>query len=110
MGEFGTMMALGNRSSDIFRMIMIENALLGVLGSTIGLAVGVVLALIISAIGIPMPPPPNANMGYIAHIQVVPSTLLISFSIGILATVLAAVFPARHVSRVQVVEALRQNL
>jgi putative ABC transport system permease protein len=110
MGEFGTMMALGNRSSDVFRMIMIENALLGVLGSTIGLAIGGALALIISAIGIPMPPPPNANMGYTAHIQVVPSTLLISFSIGILATVLAAVFPARHVSRVQVVEALRQNL
>ena len=110
MGEFGTMMALGNRSSDVFRMIMIENVLLGVLGSTIGIAVGVALALIISAIGIPMPPPPNANMGYMAHIQVVPSTLLISFSIGILATVLAAVFPARHVSRVQVVEALRQNL
>jgi putative ABC transport system permease protein len=110
MGEFGTMMALGNRSSDVFRMIMIENVLLGVLGSTIGLAIGVALALIISAIGIPMPPPPNANMGYTAHIQVVPSTLLISFSIGILATVLAAVFPARHVSRVQVVEALRQNL
>jgi putative ABC transport system permease protein len=110
MGEFGTMMALGNRSSDIFRMIMIENVLLGVLGSTVGLAVGVALALIVSVIGIPMPPPPNANMGYIAHIQVVPSTLLISFSIGILATVLAAVFPARHVSRIQVVEALRQNL
>lgn len=110
MGEFGTMMALGNRSSDIFRVVMIENVLLGVLGSTVGLAVGVGLAFIISAIGIPMPPPPNANMGYTAHIQVVPSTLLISFSIGILATVLAAVFPARHVSRVQVVEALRQNL
>jgi len=110
MGEFGTMMALGNRSRDVFRVIMIENTLLGILGSTLGLAVGVVLALIISAIGISMPPPPNANMGYTAHIQVIPSTLLISFSIGILATVLAAVFPARHVSRVQVVEALRQNL
>ena len=109
-GEFGTMMALGNRSRDVFRVIMIENTLLGILGSTLGLAIGVALALIISAVGISMPPPPNANMGYTAHIQVIPSTLLISFSIGILATVLAAVFPARHVSRVQVVEALRQNL
>ena len=109
-GEFGTMMALGNRSRDVFRVIMIENTLLGILGSTLGLAIGVALALIISAIGISMPPPPNADMGYTAHIQVIPSMLLISFSIGILATVLAAVFPARHVSRVQVVEALRQNL
>ena len=67
------------------------------------------MALIISAIGIPMPPPPNANLGYTAHIQIIPSVLLMSCAIGFGATVLAAILPARHVSRTQVVEALRQN-
>ena len=62
-GEFGTMMALGNRSRDVFRVIMIENTLLGILGSTLGLAIGVALALIISAIGISMPPPPQRRHG-----------------------------------------------
>lgn len=109
-GEFGTMMALGNHSSRIFRLVVVENLLLGVIGAGLGLGIGTVLALAISAIGIPMPPPPNANVGYTAHIQIIPSILLISGVIGIAATVLAAVLPARHVSHTPVVEALRQNL
>lgn len=110
MGEFGTMMALGNRRSEVFRLILTENLLLGMLGSSLGLGIGVGLALIISAIGIPMPPPPNSNLGYTAHIQIIPPVLLISAAIGVSATVLAAILPARHVSRTPVVEALRQNL
>jgi putative ABC transport system permease protein len=109
VGEFGTMMAIGNRSSQVFWLIVVENIFLGVIGSSLGLGLGVALALIISAIGIPMPPPPNANVGYMAHIQIIPSVLLMSCAIGIGATILAAILPARHVSRIQVVDALRQN-
>ena len=108
-GEFGTMMALGNPSSYIFKLIVSESILLGLLGSCLGVGIGVLLALVISAIGIPMPPPPNANLGYMAQIQIVPSVLLLSFMIGLGATVLASLLPARQVSRTQVVEALRQN-
>jgi putative ABC transport system permease protein len=109
MGEFGTMMALGNRRSQVFRLIVAESVLIGVIGSCLGLALGLALAFVISAIGIPMPPPPNANIGYTAHIQILPPVLLMSCAIGIAATALAAILPARHVSRTQVVEALRQN-
>lgn len=109
-GEFGTMMAFGNRSREVFRLIVVESVLLGVIGSCLGLALGVALALAISSVGIPMPPPPNANVGYTAHIQIIPSSLLMSCAIGIAATVLAAILPAKHVSRTQIVEALRQNL
>ncbi len=108
-GEFGTMMALGNRSNQVFYLIVTENVLLGLIGSCLGVVLGVFLAFIISVIGIQMPPPPNANIGYTAQIQVVLSVLLLSFMIGLGATVLASIFPARHVSRTQVVEALRQN-
>ena len=109
VGEFGTMMALGNRRKQIFRLIMVESVLLGVIGSSLGLGLGVALALAISAIGIPMPPPPTANLGYMAHIQIIPSVLLISCAIGFAASSLAAILPARHVSHTPVVEALRQN-
>lgn len=109
MGEFGTIMALGNRSNQVFRLIIAESVLLGVIGSSLGLGLGVALALSISAIGIPMPPPPTSEIGYTGEIQIIPSELLVSFAIGLGATVLAAVHPARHVSRTQVVEALRQN-
>ncbi|MXS85042.1 ABC transporter permease [Nitrosomonas sp. HPC101] len=110
VGEFGTMMALGNRSSQVFQLIISENLLLGLIGGSLGVGVGILLALVISAIGVPMPPPPNADMGYTAHIQIVPSVLLLALIIGFTATVLAAILPARHVSRIPVVDALRQTI
>ncbi|MGB9494412.1 MAG: ABC transporter permease [Azonexus sp.] len=109
LGEFGTMMALGNNRLAIFKMVVMENALLGVVGAILGMVIGTALALAISAIGIPMPPPPNANVGYTARIQIVPSVLAIAFAVGLLATVLAALFPAIRVARTPIVDALRQN-
>jgi len=110
VGEFGTMMALGNRSGLVLRLVLTENVLLGLFGATLGLVLGIILAWAISAIGIPMPPPPNANIGYVAQIRLSPSTLAIGFAVGFCATLLAALIPARRVSRIPVVDALRQNV
>ena len=110
VGEFGTMQALGNRSGEVFRLIVTESAMLGLVGGCLGVMVGVALALAISSVGIPMPPPPNANIGYTAHIQIMPSSLLVSFAVGFGATVLAVILPAKRVSRIAVVDALRQNI
>lgn len=110
VGEFGTLKALGKRSGDIAQLIILENALLGLIGALLGVLLGIALALGISAIGIPMPPPPNSNVGYTALIRVVPSVVVVSFFIGFIATVLSALLAARGASRVPVVEALRQNI
>lgn len=109
MSEFGTLQALGNRKRQIFKLIVVENAILGAVGASLGVVIGVGLALVISAIGISMPPPPNANIGYTALIRIVPATLLSAFATGFLATVIAAIFPARRVSSTPVVDALRQG-
>ncbi len=110
VGEFGTMMALGNRTRTVFTLILAENAILGVAGAVLGVVLGILLALLISAIGIPMPPPPNADLPYIAHIRIVPSVVAGAFAVGLIATVTAALWPAARVRRIQVVEALRQNV
>src|SRR5262249_4320979 len=60
-GEFGTIRAMGIRNRDVFRMMVTESALLGLFGATLGVLVGIAAAFAISAIGIPMPPPPNAE-------------------------------------------------
>ncbi len=109
-GEFGTMQALGNRRQDVVRLVIMESALLGLVGATLGVIVGVLLAVVISAIGIPMPPPPNSNVGYTALIRIVPLTVVVAFFIGFLATVMAGVLPARKISRIPIVDALRQNI
>lgn len=110
VGEFGTMRAVGDRSQRVFGLIVAESLCLGAIGSLIGVAVGAALALWISAIGIPMPPPPNADKGYVSKILVVPEVLLLACAIGVAAAVLAALLPARRVSRMHIAEALRQGV
>lgn len=110
VGEFGTMMALGNSRGYVFKLVMVENATLGLIGAAVGLVVGVGAALLISKVGIEMPPPPNSNVGYRATIQLVPTSLAMSFVVGLLATVGAALLPARRVSRTPIVDALRANV
>lgn len=109
-GEFGTMQALGNQSRDIVKMVILESAFLGLTGAVLGVLLGITAALTVSAIGIPMPPPPNANLGYTAYIRIVPLTLVTSALVGFVATVLASIVPAYKVTRMQVVDALRQNI
>lgn len=108
-GEFGTLMALGDTRLRIFRLVMVENTLLGVLGATLGSLLGLLLAAFISAVGIPMPPPPNANIGYTALIRVLPSVVFMAFAVGLAATVAAALIPARRAAHTPIDEALRQN-
>ncbi len=110
MGEFGTLRALGNSSTHVLRLILLESLALGVIGSALGVAAGIVLALAISAIGIPMPPPPNADLGYTAYIQLHPATIAMAFMTGLAATVIAAILPAFRASRGSIVDALRHNV
>ncbi|MBE2259180.1 MAG: ABC transporter permease [Rhodobacteraceae bacterium] len=108
VGEFGTMMALGDRPEHVFRLVIVENTIVGLVGGLLGVALGIVLALVISAIGIPMPPPPNANLGYTALIRILPQEIATAFAVGFIATVGASILPARRVIRIPVVDALRQ--
>jgi putative ABC transport system permease protein len=107
--EFGTLLALGDRPNRVFALIMTESLLLGLFGAGLGMALGCTAAWIISAIGIPMPPPPNANVGYTAFIRLVPVEVFSAGAVGFVATCLAAVLPARRASRMPVVDALRKG-
>ncbi len=108
--EFGTMRAVGNRSGTVFKLIMLESLCLGLLGALIGMALGCLAALGISAIGIPMPPPPNANLGYTALIRLDPTSVLTAGAIGFVAAVLATILPARKAAQLDIVEALRHGV
>lgn len=109
-GEFGTSRALGSRSLDVFRLIMLESLILGLLGSGAGVLLGLLAAWIVGMVGIPMPPPPNSDLTYTAYITVFPDALAASFSVGVGATLLACVVPAFRVSRMHIAMALRQSV
>ena len=78
-GEFGTMMALGNRRDQVFWLIIAESSLLGVMGAGRGLAWhgardGHICDRYSHASAT------NSDMSYTAHIQLTPMLLIMSFS------------------------------
>ena len=109
-GEFGTLMALGDTRLDIFLQVIKENFLLGVLGAGLGIGLAAAIAWAVSGVGIAMPPPPNSDVGYTAHIRLVPEVIATAYAVGAMATVIASLLPAWRVSGLPVAEALRQNI
>jgi len=111
VAEFGTARALGNRGETVFRLVMLENMMLGLIGAVIGVALSFAVSYSVKALGgIPMPPPPNADLPYTAFIRIDVDAIRMGLAVTFAATMLAALVPAIRVSRVKVVEALRQSI
>ncbi|MEO8938366.1 MAG: FtsX-like permease family protein [Burkholderiaceae bacterium] len=108
-GEVGTLMAMGARRLRIIQLFIGEGVLLGLVGGLIGLVVAWLLAITISAIGIPMPPPPGRSVGYSAGIRLDWSLAGWAFGLAVGSALLASLYPAWKASRLVVVDALRQN-
>lgn len=109
-GEIGTLLAIGFKRKKILYLFTIEGLLLGLAGATGGVISGYALAELISAIGIPMPPPPGMEEGYIGKIRITPDVLLNAFLTTLITSSLAGLYPAWKASRLQIVDALRHNL
>jgi len=107
--EIGTSLALGQRRQVVMRMFLAEGILIGVAGGLLGLLLGYFLAAIISAIGIPMPPPPGMARGYIGQILIDAALAGDALVLAITTTLIASIMPAWKASRMNIVDALRYN-
>ncbi|MBK5915309.1 ABC transporter permease [Rhodocyclus purpureus] len=107
--EIGTSMAIGARRSEVMRLFLTEGALLGLTGGAAGVAIGTLLAALISAIGVPMPPPPGMAYGYDGRILVSSALATDALVLALVTTLLASVMPAWRASRMNIVDALRCN-
>jgi putative ABC transport system permease protein len=110
VGEFGTLRALGDPVRRVAALAMLEAAMMGLAGAALGVALGIAAALGLSALGIPMPPPPNADLGYVASIRIVPAIVAIAACVGIVATLLAALLPTWRAVRTPIAAALARNV
>lgn len=109
-GELGTLLALGHRRRRIMSMFLIEGFLLGTIGGIVGLLAGLVIAHTISAIGIPMPPPPGSDEGFTGEILVTWPSAVGAVVLAAFTTTLSALYPSWKASRLQIVDALRHNI
>jgi putative ABC transport system permease protein len=105
--EIGTSLAIGVPGRSIVRLFVIEGLLIGIIGGVAGILTGSVLGMVISKIGIPMPPPPGMTHGYVGGIVVSWSLILDALILAVITTLAASLFPAWRAGRMSIVDALR---
>lgn len=103
--ELALLRALGASARQVTRSVLLEALLVGLVGSTIGLGLGVLLAMGIRAL--------FANFGLDLSGQALifaPRTVLACYAVGIIVTLAAAWLPARRTSRIAPIQALRDDV
>ncbi len=105
--ELATLRALGLRPSVVGRLLMTEALITGLLGGGLGVMLGVAIAVIASAIGIPFPSPPGATRPFLGGVDIVPGIVAFSFVLSVAATLAAAVFPVWRSLKRPIAETLR---
>jgi len=111
--EIGMMKALGMKEGEISRLITLEALILGVMASLVGAAGGTLLAYYVSTAGIDY----TAAFEKIRDVEIPLSyiyrgefswlTILVGFSLGVLFSVLASIFPARRAAKMEPTEAMK---
>jgi putative ABC transport system permease protein len=99
--EMGTLRALGLTISEMQRLTLWETGLLGASAGLLALPTGYILAwILIFVIN-------QRSFGWTLQMQVDPAPFVQAFLLSVSAALLAAIYPAWRVSRMQVAEALR---
>jgi len=103
--ELALLRALGASKRQVTRSVLFEAFVVGLLGSTLGVGLGVLLAMAIRAL--------FANFGLDLTGQPLifaPRTVLACYVVGVLVTLAAAWLPARRTTRIAPVQALRDDI
>ncbi|MFJ9447938.1 ABC transporter permease [Kitasatospora sp. NPDC101235] len=102
--EIGLLRAIGGSRRQVNRSVLVEALILGVLGSTLGVAAGLGVAVglikLMNALGMDLKA---------ADLQVGPDVFAAGYALGIVVTLVAAWFPARRASRISPMAALRDH-
>jgi putative ABC transport system permease protein len=107
--EIGTALALGITPRLVLRGFLVEGLALGMAGAVVGLLAGLAAAQAISAVGIPMPPPPGMARGYVGAILVTPGLAAQALLLAVASAVAGALLPAWRASRMTIVDAIRRG-
>lgn len=107
--EIGTMMALGKRRIAVARKFVGEALAMGIVGGVLGMLLAAAIASIVSAVGIPMPPPPGTTHGFTGGIDFSARSAFAALASVVAVCLVASLLPALRASRVSIVDALRAD-
>lgn len=104
MREFALLRAVGASPTQVFASILIQAAVVGLVGSALGIAGGLGLVAVLR-VGLEA-----MGMDLAGTIPVDAATIVVSLGVGTLVSVLAAAVPARRAALVPPVEAMRDEV
>ncbi len=109
--EFGILLAIGTKPSQIVLTIALESTLLGLLGSAIGLLLGWLLTIYFGKVGIDLTIFASALNSFYIDSFVYPllnsEQVLSSIFLVVLTSILVSIYPAWHAARLKPIEAIR---
>lgn len=108
-GEIGTLRALGEKSGALLLQFTLEGALLGALGAATGVALGLAGGALINSLHIPLVMP-GASQYLRVKIDFFFEAFRDASVLAVLAATVAALLPAFRASRLNIANALRQNI
>jgi len=105
--EIAVLKAMGASNSALLRAFLYQGAIIGVLGTAIGLALGVLLCKVLLVHALPLDP----KVYFISHlpVQVRPMEFVMVGVFAILVCLAATVWPALHAARLRPAEAFREQ-
>jgi putative ABC transport system permease protein len=106
--EIGTIRAMGVRRAGIRRQFLLEGAMLGVLGATLGVLLAFLAAYAVNAAGLTWTPPSSVRPVPLRLYMVGAWGLITSIWLGLVAvSTVASLVPANRAAKMPVVDALR---
>lgn len=107
--EIGVLLALGGQPRLLRRTLVLAGGALGLAGVFGGVALGVAIAVVLTALGVPHFPPDIAAIYMVDRIplRVLPGHLLVVVVLGVVEVALASLLPAHRAASRDPVEVLR---
>jgi putative ABC transport system permease protein len=102
--ELALLRALGASRRQVTRSVLIEAFLVGTFSSVVGLGVGALIAVALKALL------SGFGLKISSDLPIAPRTVVWSFAVGIIVTLVSAYFPARRAARIPPVAAMRDDV
>jgi len=107
--EVGALRANGESRSRLFRIMIIENVFLGLLGGIFGIIIAVIIDKTILFKGIPMPPGPGITRNFFVFLEIQPAHYVQALLLPAFTAVLASLMPVRGLLKRSIPDLLKSH-
>lgn len=110
ISEIGSLRAMGLRRSAVRWQFLLEGAVIGIAGATLGIIVSIILTQIFNMLGLNWSPPGSAESSNLKILLFASPFLLIgTWTLMVIVATVSSLLPARYASKMNIVNAIRNH-